>query len=80
MRVSISKAIASKPRPRPSAIFSTCWVASNHFRVVAGPAWMRTDHYNIEAKAGRSLEIADRQRAVMALVATRRGMYLRPYF
>ena len=41
------------------------------FRVVGGPEWMRTDRYDIEAKADRPLEVADRQEAVMALLAER---------
>jgi uncharacterized protein (TIGR03435 family) len=41
------------------------------FRVLGGPAWMTTDRYDIEAKAGRSLELPDRQPAVMALLAER---------
>jgi uncharacterized protein (TIGR03435 family) len=41
------------------------------FRVVGGPAWMRTDRFDIEAKADRSLDSADRQPAVMALLAER---------
>lgn len=41
------------------------------FRVVGGPDWMRSDRYDIEAKANRRLEVADRQPAVMALLAER---------
>lgn len=41
------------------------------FRVVGGPDWMRTDRYDIEAKADRPLEVADRQEGVMALLAER---------
>lgn len=41
------------------------------FRVVGGPEWMRTDRYDIEAKTDRPLEAADRQQAVMALLAER---------
>lgn len=41
------------------------------FRVLGGPQWMRTDRYDIEAKADRPLEVADRQQAVMALLAER---------
>ncbi len=41
------------------------------FRVVGGPNWMRTDRYDIEAKADRPIEVADRQAAVMALLAER---------
>jgi len=41
------------------------------FRVVGGPSWMRTDRYDIEAKADRLLEVADRQQAVMGLLAER---------
>jgi uncharacterized protein (TIGR03435 family) len=41
------------------------------FRVVGGPDWMRTDRYDIEAKADRPLEIADRQQVVMALLTER---------
>ena len=41
------------------------------FRVVGGPDWMRTHRYDIEAMADRPLEVADRQHAVMALLAQR---------
>jgi len=41
------------------------------FRVAGGPGWMRTDRYHIEAKADRPLEVAERQQAVMALLAER---------
>jgi uncharacterized protein (TIGR03435 family) len=41
------------------------------FRVVGGPEWMRSDRYDIEAKADRPLEMADRQPAVMALLGER---------
>ena len=41
------------------------------FRVVGGPDWMRTDRYEIEAKAERPLDAADRQQAVMGLLAER---------
>jgi uncharacterized protein (TIGR03435 family) len=41
------------------------------FRVVGGPAWMRTDRYDIEAKADRALTGADQEAAVMALLAER---------
>ena len=41
------------------------------FRVVGGPDWMRSDRYDIQAKADRPLELADRQQAVMALLAER---------
>jgi uncharacterized protein (TIGR03435 family) len=41
------------------------------FRVVGGPDWMRTDRYDIEAKADGPLEVADRQQAVMALLTER---------
>jgi uncharacterized protein (TIGR03435 family) len=41
------------------------------YRVVGGPDWMRTDRYDIEAKADRPVEGADRQQAVMALLAER---------
>jgi uncharacterized protein (TIGR03435 family) len=40
-------------------------------RVVGGPDWMRTDRYDIEAKADRPLEVGDRNDAVMALLAER---------
>lgn len=41
------------------------------FRVVGGPEWMRTDRYDIAAKADRELAVADREPAVMALLAER---------
>lgn len=41
------------------------------FRVVGGPAWMRTDRYDIEAKADQALTGADQNAAVMALLAER---------
>ena len=41
------------------------------FRVMGGPDWKRTDRYDIEAKAGHPLEVADQQPAVMALLAER---------
>ena len=41
------------------------------FRVVGGPDWMRTDRYDIEAKADGPLKVADRQQAVMALLTER---------
>jgi uncharacterized protein (TIGR03435 family) len=41
------------------------------FRVAGGPDWMRTDRYDIEAKADRPLEARDRNAAVMALLAER---------
>ena len=41
------------------------------FRVVGGPDWMRTDRYDIEAKADGPLELADRQQAVMTLLTER---------
>jgi uncharacterized protein (TIGR03435 family) len=41
------------------------------YRVVGGPAWMRTDRYDIEAKADHEPAIADREPAVMALLAER---------
>jgi uncharacterized protein (TIGR03435 family) len=41
------------------------------YRVVGGPEWMRTDRYDIAAKANRPLEVADRQPAVMTLLAER---------
>jgi uncharacterized protein (TIGR03435 family) len=41
------------------------------FRVVGGPDWMRTDRYDIEAKADGLLKVADRQQAVMALLTDR---------
>jgi uncharacterized protein (TIGR03435 family) len=41
------------------------------FRVVGGPGWMRTDRYDIDAKAGQPLDVANRQEAVMALLAER---------
>ena len=41
------------------------------FRVVGGPDWMRTDRYEIEAKAERPLDAAGRQQAVMGLLAER---------
>ncbi|HWF07546.1 MAG TPA: TIGR03435 family protein [Bryobacteraceae bacterium] len=41
------------------------------YRVMGGPDWMRTDRYDIEAKADHPLELADRQQAVMALLAER---------
>jgi uncharacterized protein (TIGR03435 family) len=41
------------------------------FRVVGGPDWMRTDRYEIGAKADRLFEVADRQEAVMGLLAER---------
>jgi uncharacterized protein (TIGR03435 family) len=41
------------------------------FRVVGGPDWMRTDRYDIEAKADGPVAVADRQSAVMAMLAER---------
>ena len=41
------------------------------YRVTGGPAWMRTDRYNIEAKADRTLDRAVRESAVMGLLAER---------
>ena len=41
------------------------------FRVVGGPDWMRTDRYDIAAKAERPLETADLRQAVMALLSER---------
>jgi uncharacterized protein (TIGR03435 family) len=38
---------------------------------VGGPDWMRTDRYDIEAKADGPLKVADRQQAVMALLTER---------
>ena len=42
------------------------------YRVVGGPPWMRTDRYDIQAKANRGLTTRDdRDSAVMALLAER---------
>jgi uncharacterized protein (TIGR03435 family) len=41
------------------------------YRVLGGPDWMRTDRYDVEAKADRPLEAAERQQAVIALLAER---------
>ncbi len=41
------------------------------YRVTAGPPWMRTDRYNIQAKADRVLDRAMRESAVMGLLALR---------
>jgi uncharacterized protein (TIGR03435 family) len=41
------------------------------FRVVGGPDWMRTDRYDIAAKADRPLEKLDQRQAVMALLSDR---------
>jgi uncharacterized protein (TIGR03435 family) len=41
------------------------------YRVIGGPSWMRTDRYDIEAKADRALDSADPEPAVMALLAER---------
>lgn len=41
------------------------------YRVAGGPAWMRTDRYDIEAKADRELQPGDREPAVVALLAER---------
>ncbi len=41
------------------------------FRVAGGPDWMRSDRYDIEAKADRPLTSADLQEAVKTLLADR---------
>jgi len=41
------------------------------FRVAGGPDWMRSDRFDIEAKADRALTPADLQQAVKALLAER---------
>jgi hypothetical protein len=40
-------------------------------RVLGGPAWMRTDRYDIHAKAGTPISSEERKSAVMALLAER---------
>jgi uncharacterized protein (TIGR03435 family) len=40
-------------------------------RVVGGPEWMRTDRYDIHAKASTSIPVKERQDAVLALLAER---------
>ncbi|WP_263419434.1 TIGR03435 family protein [Terriglobus albidus] len=40
-------------------------------RVLGGPAWMRTDRYDIHAKAGAPISSEERKSAVMALLAER---------
>src|SRR5579872_4124968 len=41
------------------------------FRVAGGPDWIRTERYDIEAKADRALELAGLQQAVMGLLTER---------
>jgi uncharacterized protein (TIGR03435 family) len=41
------------------------------YRVVGGPDWMRTDRYDIHAKAGGPIPSEERQDAVLALLAER---------
>jgi uncharacterized protein (TIGR03435 family) len=41
------------------------------YRVIGGPPWMRTDRYDIEAKADRVLDRDIRESAVMGLLALR---------
>jgi uncharacterized protein (TIGR03435 family) len=41
------------------------------FRVVGGPPWMKTDRFDIAAKADRELKGEDREPALMALLAER---------
>ncbi len=44
---------------------------SQLYRVVGGPAWMRTDRYDIQAKADRELAGPEQVPAIMALLAER---------
>jgi uncharacterized protein (TIGR03435 family) len=41
------------------------------YRVLGGPDWMRTDRYDIHAKAGAPIPSEERQDAVLALLAER---------
>lgn len=41
------------------------------YRVVGGPDWMRTDRYDIHAKAGAAIPSEERQDAVLALLTER---------
>jgi uncharacterized protein (TIGR03435 family) len=41
------------------------------FRVIGGPGWMRTDRYDVHAKAGAEIPPKERKAAIMSLLAER---------